>query len=97
MSSILESPMFPMILMFVVLYFLILRPKQKEAAKTDEMRKALKKGDKVVTIGGIFGTVHEIKSDDKIVVLKLNNETKVEFEQAAIQRKIDPDAEVKKS
>ncbi|NLB63377.1 MAG: preprotein translocase subunit YajC [Fibrobacter sp.] len=91
----LESPLFPMILMFVVLYFFILRPKQKEAVKTDEMRQNLKKGDKVVTIGGIFGVVQNVKKEEKIVVLKLNNDTKVDFESAAIQRLVNPPQETK--
>jgi len=49
-----------MILFFVVIYFFMIRPEQKKQKELDKMRAALKKGDEIVTIGGICGTVHKI-------------------------------------
>lgn len=88
MESILQSPIFPMVLMFGVLYLFFLRPKQKEMQKTEEMRKNLKKGDRVVTMGGAFGVVHEIRDAESIVVLKMGGDVRIEFEKSAVQRLI---------
>ncbi len=87
MESILQSPLFPMIMMFVVLYFFFLRPKQKEMAKLEEMRKNLKKGDKVSTIAGIIGVVHSVS--DHSVIVKADENVKLEFERGAIARVLD--------
>lgn len=86
MESILQSPLFPMIMMFVVLYFFFLRPKQKEMQKADEMRKNLKKGDKVSTLAGIIGQVYSV--GDHTVIVKADEGVKLEFERAAITRVI---------
>ena len=50
----------PLILLFVVMWLFFIRPKNKEMKKMEEMRKALKKGDKVITTAGIVGTVTNI-------------------------------------
>jgi preprotein translocase subunit YajC len=60
-----------MILFFVVIYFFMIRPEQKRQKELDKMRSALKKGDEIVTVGGICGTVHKI-IDDKKVVIKID-------------------------
>ena len=54
----------PLILIFVVFYFLLIRPQQKRMKEHNEMLKALKKGDKVVTGGGIVGTITKVDGDD---------------------------------
>jgi preprotein translocase subunit YajC len=72
----------PLILMFVVLYFLLIRPQQKKQKVRNTMLNALKKGDKVVTIGGLHGTIMEITDD--IVVLRVNDATKMTFDRSAI-------------
>lgn len=56
-----------MILFFFVIYFFMIRPEQKKAKELDKMRAALKKGDEIVTIGGICGTVYKIL-DGKVVI-----------------------------
>lgn len=58
----------PLLLMGVVFYFLLIRPQRKKDKKVKEMLNALKKGDRVTTIGGIYGTIDRIK-DDTIVLL----------------------------
>ena len=73
----------PLILMFFVFYFLLIRPQQKKEKDRREMIKNLKKGDRVVTSSGILGSVVGVKED--IVVLKVGDgDTKIEFLKSAI-------------
>jgi preprotein translocase subunit YajC len=67
---------------FLILYFLIIRPQQQRQKQTERMLKALKKGDRVLTTGGIYGTV--VGLDDAKAVLKIADDTKVEFAKTAI-------------
>lgn len=53
----------PMVLMFAVFYFLLIRPQRKKDKKVKAMLSALKQGDRISTIGGIFGTITDIKDD----------------------------------
>ena len=67
----------PIILMFVIFYFLLIRPQQKKQKELQAMVKNLKKGDRVVTSGGIIGNVHTLQDD--YVVLKVGDgDTKLE-------------------
>ncbi len=68
---------FPIILMFAIFYFLLIRPQQKKQKELQEIVKNLKKGDKVVTTGGIIGTVHTLQ-DDYIVLKVGEGDTKIE-------------------
>jgi len=72
----------PIILMFVIFYFLLIRPQQKRQKQVREMQAALEKGDKVVTIGGLHGVVDAI--DEDLIVINCNN-TKLTFDRAAIR------------
>ena len=83
------SILLPFILMFVVMYLFFIMPKQKEMKKLDAMRKALKKGDQVLTTAGIIGSVINIEGN--IVTVKTGNDTKLDFEQAAILRVLNAD------
>ena len=57
----------PIILMFAVFYFLLIRPQQKRTKEHKNMLSALKRGDEVITAGGIFGRIHEIGDDYAIL------------------------------
>mgnify|MGYP002626654239 CR=1 FL=1 len=72
----------PLILIFAIMYFLMIRPQQKKQKETQKMIDALKKGDKVVTIGGIHGIVSSTK--DNTIVIKVDDNTKIEFNRTAI-------------
>lgn len=74
----------PLILMFVVFYFLLIRPQQKKQKEHAEMVKNLKKGDRVVTMGGMIGTVHTLQ-DDYLVLKVGDQDTKIEVLRSAIQ------------
>ena len=63
----------PLILIFIIFYFFLIRPQQKKAKDHKNMVNALKRGDKVITSGGIFGTVERIMDDDKIEVTISDN------------------------
>ena len=58
----------PLILIFVVFYFLLIRPQQKRVKEQKAMLTALRRGDRVVTGGGIIGTISKVVSDEEVVV-----------------------------
>ncbi|KPC77794.1 preprotein translocase subunit YajC [Laceyella sacchari] len=72
----------PMLLVFVAFYFFLIRPQQKRQKERTQMLSNLKKGDKVVTIGGLHGTIVDL-SEEK-VTLKVNENTRLVFERSAI-------------
>jgi preprotein translocase subunit YajC len=72
----------PLILIFLVFYFLIIRPQKKKEDKRKEMIEAVKKGDKVVTIGGVHGSVTQV--DDTSVLLQVDANTKLRVEKSAL-------------
>ena len=78
--------MMPLILIFVVFYFLLIAPQQKLRKEHQIMLSKLVKGDKVVTNGGIYGTVVEVKNN--IVVLRIAEDTKIEIQKEAVAQKI---------
>ena len=73
----------PMILIFVIFYFLMIRPQQKKAKELQAMIGQLKKGDKVVTTGGILGEVSSIQ-DDYVVLAVGDSSAKIEILKSAI-------------
>lgn len=73
----------PIILMFVIFYFLLIRPQQKKAKELQAMIAGIKKGDKVVTTGGILGIVSSIQ-DDYVVMTVGGSDTKIEILKSAI-------------
>ena len=87
----------PLVLMFVVFYFLLIRPQKKKDKKVKEMLAALKTGDRVCTIGGIYGTITSIK-DDTIELSVGRDNVKLVFARWAIRNveevAIENDSEV---
>lgn len=67
---------------FLIFYFMIIRPQQKRAKEREKMLSALQKGDKVVTSGGIHGTIAGL--DDKTVLLQVSDNVKIKFERSAV-------------
>ena len=72
------------ILMFAVLWFFMIRPQNKQRKELEAFRNSLKKGDKVVTAGGIYGVVEEIK--DRTVLIKVDGEVKLKVDKNSIVR-----------
>ncbi len=65
-----------------IVYFMIIRPQQRKQKETEAMRSSIKKGDRVLTTGGLFGTV--VGERDGVVVLKVSDDVKMEFARDAI-------------
>ena len=78
----------PIIAVFFVFYLFFIRPQIKKQKDQEDMRTNLAKGDKVVTIGGIIGTIVNIKENGKVVTLSVNDTTRMDFTVTAINSKI---------
>ncbi len=75
----------PFAAIFLIFYFLVLRPQSKKRKETKVYLESLKKGDKVVTIGGIHGVITAIREDSGTLTLKVDDDTKMEFDKAAVR------------
>lgn len=77
------ASLLPLIALFGVMYFLMIRPQQKQQKQLMEMRNSIKVGDEVITIGGIKGTVVAL-TDDTVVLETSSQKTRIEFVRNAI-------------
>ena len=84
-ASILASPLPLLLFMGVLFYFMILRPQKKAQNLHQEMLKALKPGDRVLTKGGIYGTVAQVK--DNVLLLKVSDNVKVEVSRSYVEER----------
>lgn len=87
LESLFGSMLFPLILCFGVFWLLILRPESKNRKKRLEMLNALKKGDKVQTSGGLFGTVVQVQ--EQVVTLQVDEGVRMRFALSAISAVVD--------
>jgi preprotein translocase subunit YajC len=78
----------PFILILGVMYFLLIRPQMKKQKQHQNMLSELKKGDRVVTSGGMFGTVFGFNDEQNKVILKVSDDVKIEFLKSAISQKV---------
>lgn len=76
--------MLPFILIFAILYLLILRPQAKKQKERQKMLDAVEKGDKVVTIGGVHGKIMGFKDENKTIILKVDDNVKLDVDRTAI-------------
>ena len=72
----------PFIAIIAIFYFLIIRPQNKKQKETQKMLSALKKGDRIVTVGGVHGTIQSVR--EQSVYVKVDDNTKIEFSRSAI-------------
>ncbi len=70
------------VLMFLIMWLFMIRPQQKKQKEMDKFRNELKKGDKVVTVGGIYGTVKEIR--DKTVDIEISKDVAIRVDKASL-------------
>lgn len=75
-------------LVILIFYFMIIRPQNKKQKDAAKMLEALKRGDKVVTIGGIRGVIHSVK--EQTIVLKVDENVKIEFSKSAVSALAEP-------
>ena len=74
----------PFILIMIIIYFLMIRPQTKRQKEKEAMREGIKKGDKVITMGGIYGTVQGFKEKGRQAVIKVDNNTNITINRTAI-------------
>lgn len=74
----------PFIVIMGIIYFLMIRPQTKRQKEKETMRDELKKGDKIITMGGIYGTVQGFKEKGRLTVIKVDNNTNLTISKTAI-------------
>ncbi len=74
----------PFVLIMAVIYFLMIRPQSKRQKEKRQMLENIKKGDRVITIGGIHGSVAGIKNNGKVVVLKVDKDMNITVNKSAV-------------
>ncbi|MDV2685908.1 preprotein translocase subunit YajC [Alkalihalophilus sp. As8PL] len=79
----------PLILMFAIFYFLLIRPQQKRQKSIRDMHSNLQRGDKIITIGGIHGVIDAI--DEDVLIVLVNDNRKLTFDRAAVREVVNPD------
>ena len=87
------SSLVPFLAVILIFYFLIIRPQSKKRKETEKMISALKKGDRIVTIGGLYGTVQTVK--ETTVIIKADDNVKLEFLRSAVSSVISSAKEEK--
>ena len=80
----------PIIAIVAIFYFLIIRPQSKKRKETEKMLSALKKGDRVVTIGGLYGVIQSVR--DTTVIIRADENVKLEFSRSSISSVLVPAA-----
>ncbi|MGE8206111.1 preprotein translocase subunit YajC [Heyndrickxia sp. NPDC080065] len=81
------TSLLPILLMFVLFYFLLIRPNQKRQKSVQQMQNNLTKGDKIVTIGGLHGTVDAI--DERQIVIKCGDGSRLTYDRSAIREVVE--------
>ncbi len=77
----------PLVILFAIFYFLIIRPQQKQQKAHREMLEALSKGDKIVTTGGLIAEI--IKTEEDFIKIKLNDSVIVKLDRAFVSKKVE--------
>ena len=77
----------PLILLFAIFYFLIIRPQQKSQKSHKAMLEALEKGDKIITTGGLIAVI--VKPEEDFIKIKLNDDTIVKLDRSFVAKKVE--------
>ncbi len=75
-----------LVLILAIFYFFIIRPQSKQRKDHQRMLEALKKGDDIVTIGGVHGKIMGFKNNDQIILIKVDDNTKLEIDRTAVAK-----------
>ena len=94
-ASIFASPIFMIILMFVIMYFFMIRPQRKQQKAIEAFRNSLAAGQQVVTSGGIYGTVKDIVNENgrSIVVLEIATGVKIKIDKSSVYADMSSNAQ----
>ena len=87
----LSSFLFPLLLMFGIMYFLVIMPQQRQRKKVQEMLSAIKAGDRVITSGGIYGTINGLDGDSVILKIATDPQVKIRVARSAIAQVETPE------
>jgi len=79
----------PFALIIAVMYFLMIRPQQKKQKEHQAMLAELKKGDRIVTSGGMYGTIFGINDNENKVIIKVSEDVKMEFLKSSIAQRVN--------
>ena len=77
-----------LVLIFAVFYFLTIRPQRKRQKEQQKLIEELKRGDRIITIGGLYGTIES--TDEESIVIKLESDATVRIVKSAVHHKINP-------
>lgn len=83
------TSLLPLVAMFAIFYFLLIRPQQKKQKKVREMQENIKKDDRIITIGGLHGTIDAV-DEDKIVI-RCGDGTRLTYDRNAIREVVVPE------
>lgn len=75
------------VVIFLIMWLLMIRPQQKKQKELQKFRESLKKGDKVVTVGGIYGTIDTL--DERSATIEVDNNVKIRVDKSALQKAFD--------
>ena len=92
-TSFFASPIFMIILIFVIMYFFMIRPQRKQQKAIEAFRNSLSAGQQVVTSGGVYGTVKEINNN--IVVLEIAPSVKIKIDKSSVYADMSSNAQQK--
>ena len=92
-TSFFASPIFMIILMFVIMYFFMIRPQRKQQKAIEVFRNSLSAGQQVVTSGGIYGTVKEVNNN--VVVLEIAPSVKIKVDKSSVYADMSTNAQLK--
>ncbi len=84
-----KNPMFPLILLIAVMYIFMFRANKNKTKKREAQLSQIKRGDRVQTIGGILGTVVEVRDSEVLLKVDESSNTKIRFARSAVHRVID--------
>ncbi|MBC8276946.1 MAG: preprotein translocase subunit YajC [FCB group bacterium] len=83
----------PWIMIILVFYFLLIRPQAKRQKQQQAMLAAVKKGDKIITSGGIHGTIVGVKENTNVLILKIADNMKIEIERSSVGKVLTASSE----
>lgn len=88
----LRNPLFPLLLMIIVFMFIMSRGRSKERQRYEQMLNSLKRNDRVMTVGGVIGTVVDTREGEVVLKVDETNNVKMRFSRSAIKEVLQPDA-----
>ena len=99
-GAVLNNPLFPLVGLFILFYFIFVLPERRRKGEEAKMMSSLKKNDRIVTVGGIHGTIVAAPSDSDVVTVKIDEagNTRIKLNRSAISKVVkDSDSKGKES